>query len=287
MKKYITLFAIILAIPNLNAQFVGDGSSSNPYQIRNKTELENLADSVNTIDNWSSGIHFKVMNNITAPVTKVIGTPLRPFQGNFNGQGYTINLAIDKPSDEYVGLFGNVYYALIENVIIRGFVNGGQAVGGIVGYSRNLTIKNCINTGTVYGNLVVGAIVGLLSFSSTTTDCINTGNITGNGDVGGIVGIIYNYSLIENCINVGSIYGISQTLTDFEDHIGGIAGCIWNNSVISHCANYGHIRGNFGAGGIVRHLGDESITTIKSSFNVGVVEGPEIGTGAIIGSESD
>ena len=152
MKKFIILIAIAIATQIANAQGFGggNGSQANPYLIETKEHLEALADSVNNSDpylyyNWSVGKYFKVMNDITDSVRTVIGNNvnnINRFMGHFDGQGYKITLAIDKSTENYVGLFGTVANssflgvisnATIENVIVDGYVIGYDYVAGIMG----------------------------------------------------------------------------------------------------------------------------------------------------------
>ena len=267
MKTLIYALAIIIATQTINAQFGGgNGTEAEPYQIKTRQHLELLADSVNTGNNWSSGKHFILMNNITEPVTTIIGFVSNgTFQGNFDGQNYTINLAIDMPESDYVGLFGLIHIATIKNIIVNGYGSisgqGHSSVGGIVGFLANTSISNCINNGSISGNEHIGGIVGLLA-NTSISNCINNGSISGNAYIGGIAGTGLNSS-ISNCINIGNITG--------KGHVGGIHGCGGaDGSTINNCVNYGFVKGiDTGVGGINGHY----YKSIRNSINTGVVEG--------------
>ena len=93
----------------------GDGTEYNPYQIYSKAHLEELSivilNSVEygTSNNFSVGKYFILMNDITDSVRIVIGTSKiynlenypdvfysgSSFQGNFDGQGHKITLALN------------------------------------------------------------------------------------------------------------------------------------------------------------------------------------------------
>ncbi|MCL2039173.1 MAG: hypothetical protein FWG85_01945 [Bacteroidetes bacterium] len=284
MKKIIYLIYILIATPIANAQFLGDGTETNPYQIRNKTELEYLADSVNSsapspADNWSKDKYFILINDITAPVTQKIGTTISiSFQGNFDGNNKTIRLDMNYPGESYVGLFGSVDRGTIKNVIIRNTSNvrGNYYVGGICGYAcKYSAISNCINNGEVQGNYYVGGICGEINSGTTISNSINNAKVKGNEGVGGISGFIFE-STIANCMNVESIEG-----NNIVAGIGGFVYGILTSSTIINCSNYGYIKGIVGtAAGIIGY--DNDYSAITNSINTGVVEGGG-GTGGILG----
>ena len=85
------------------------------------------------------------------------------FQGTFNGNGYVIkNLTINRPDEEYVGLFGYTNGANIENVGLENVnVTGGSKVGGLAGTSiTSGEMSNCYATGSVRGEDNVGGLAG-------------------------------------------------------------------------------------------------------------------------------
>jgi hypothetical protein len=274
MKHIKTLLAFALfAFPvsgiSLLAQFGGgDGlTAATAYQIYNKAHLEELSDSVisspsnnsATGYNWSRDKYFKVMNDITGPVTKMIGLPssYRSFQGHFDGQDHTITVNINELF--WVGLFPVIYVGSIKNVAITGSINAIQysLVGGIVGNiitgdiaSGNVKISNCVNSVNINSLLIAtsGGIVGGIG--------VNSSNPTGNSEL-----------IIENCINIGSVKGLDA---------GGILGncdvIIKGVCIVNNCENYGLIVGDsWGAGGIAGNINNK--VTISNCFNGGVVEG--------------
>ncbi|MCL2039533.1 MAG: hypothetical protein FWG85_03785 [Bacteroidetes bacterium] len=276
MKYIIISILFLISVPYLFSFGGGNGSEFSPFEIHTKAHLELLADSVNNsasypTDNWSKDKYFKVMNNITEPVTTFIGTASRPFQGNFDGQNYTITLAIDMPAEYYVGLFGYMRSATIKNVIVNGYVNASDRVGGIAGYASGSSISNCINTGSVSGNNTVGGIAGC-GYNASISNCMNIGNISGDDYVGGIAGEFY--TSISNCMNIGNISG--------KGHVGGINGSSPLLSITTYCVNYGFVKGiDSGVGGINGHLYD----TIENCINTGIVEGEDASvTGPIQGA---
>ena len=88
---------------------VGSGTETDPYQITNLKQLQEMKNDLNA--------NYKIMNDIDAIDSekwfsgrgfKPIGSDANnPFSGNLNGQGYSIsNLYINRPFNKNVGLFG-------------------------------------------------------------------------------------------------------------------------------------------------------------------------------------
>ncbi len=106
---------------------------------------------------WNSGEGFSPLGGSTA----FTGTSRRP--------GLTIsNLTINRPSGQWIGLFGyNGAAATVRNLGFRMSVTGNTATGGVVGENQ-------------------GAITGVYT----------SGSVTSNAGAGGIVG--YNYGALSN-----------------------------------------------------------------------------------------
>ncbi len=318
---------------NLHAQFSGgSGTQADPYQITSRQDMEALADSVNngaidTVTNWSKDKYFKVMNNITDSIRTCIGKSnhyysastdcIYTFQGNFDGQGYKITLAINIPKKEfegeYQGLFGMTYKAEVKNVTIDGYIRGNSSdtgncwTGGIAGLSRLSTISYCINkcTDISVNGVCIGGIVGHME-GGTIDRCQNYSNISA-WSAGGIVGHIqpggYGKDNIIYCDNYGCITAGAGT--------GGIVGLILGfcNRIgacgvhIDNCVNSGTITGvktecdeyeSIVLGGIVGMNSrlikqDIPLLTISNCLNIGSVLGGVADTllevaGGILGS---
>jgi hypothetical protein len=121
-----------------------------------------------------------------------IGTSNDGFAGSFNGQGYEIrDLFINRPNENYVGLFGFVDEGgVIENIgVVNAIVAGKQHVGGLVGDNLG-TMTNSHSSGNVSGDQHIGALVG-----------INEGTVANSH---------YNYNEVlingENIITIGALF---------------------------------------------------------------------------------
>lgn len=135
-----------------------------------------------------------------------IGDVNYPFQGIFDGQGYTVKyIFIDTSADDQ-GLFGHINKgATVKNLGICGIVRAGTNAGGIVGDFNFSTIANCWSACEVAatdGN--AGGLVGGAN-NGTIVNCTSYGGIASPGAYGAIAGyafgttIKYCYYLYGTC----------------------------------------------------------------------------------------
>ena len=179
----------------------GDGSEADPYTLIDIYGLQGVdtlvsasfaldadIDASGTV-NWWDGAGFDP-----------IGDASQVFTGHFDGQDHIISgLVIDRPTQEYAGLFG-VSRGVIENVgLVGGSVTGSLFVGGVVGSNQG-TISNTYNTGDVTGSTVGGGLAGLNY--GMISDSYATGDVIGGSYAGGLVGI--NYADLANVFATGN-----------------------------------------------------------------------------------
>jgi len=196
----------------------GNGTASNPYQISNWTQLNNVR---NYLDK-----NFILTTNLSSATVGYAGVgdnwePISPwcrscsfFAGAFNGNGKTISdLVINKPGVSNVGLFGMNEGGISNLGLINANVTGGNFVGGLAGaswYGGN--INNSYSTGKVNGGKNVGGLVGY--FSSTMNNSYSTAQVTAisiagysaSTGAGGLVG--GNNGTINNSYSTGKVVGI-------------------------------------------------------------------------------
>lgn len=184
-----------------------------------------------------------------------IGNSNTPFKGTFDGRGYTIKgLSINRPEQNYIGLFGYTSGATIKNCkldIVK--IVGQNCVGGFAGYSYNSTFENCETLGGTVGtasgkssvNLFCGGIVG--NGSGSIKNCINNTTpqpraCSSNYDkeyTGGITGNWWN-GTITGCINNAEVTKATSYYLSYYTYYGGITGYA-NNVVITDCTNNGAV----------------------------------------------
>lgn len=219
-------------IPNLNGTY---------YEI---TVPGNIVWMMTTMTNGAAPnltSTYKVINNITINSADVSGNPLEsickttvategPFQGVFDGQGYTITINLSSIiTTNYFGLFGyvgngsltgisisnlNIAYTCNTITYTDGAVSGTSYFGSLVGYCNKATITNCNIT---YSNPVV------ITHSATTT--ILTTN------TGGICGLMGNGSTLSSSTitfnDTASLFcDVTGGNNNIERNVGGICGYI-------------------------------------------------------------
>ena len=241
------------------ADFEGKGTAESPYLIEDVDDLKKLAENVNSGEAYANK-HFQLTANIdlnNEPNWTPIGTIVytgefgrseeRYFKGTFDGDGHQIaNLTITG-RNEYVGLFGYVRNATIQNCNVAGEVSGYNAVGGIVGAVDGKTnnILNCSFQGNVTGNVYVGGIVGQVQNQCEVSSCYAIGTVHGGNDkVGGIAG--EGRGAIKNCYALADVSAGGK-------FVGGIAGDA-SSVTIENCYYSGEVSARGSAGGIVGNV---------------------------------
>ena len=218
------------------------GSMTNPYIIMYRSQLDLLAERVNSGTSYF-GQYFKLEADISYPHTTdwndasstennytAIGTDGHPFQGNFDGDSHTISgIRIYKSgsNDSYQGLFGKV------------------AIDGTV---KDLTLTDA----RITGKNNVGGIVGNLDSYATVQHChvsqtVAIHAVVNNAHHGGIVG--HNDGTISGCTSAAALT-ISDDLTGCNMY-GGIVGQNWIGTVQNCLAIGANVSGNYNAGAIV------------------------------------
>ena len=189
----------------------GEGTATDPYEISNASELQSMRGNlsanytlIGTIEAantsaWNDGAGFEP-----------IGNDSEPFTGTFDGNEQTIQaLAINRSTDDPVGLFGATDEATIErvglvDVDIVGNASVGETafVGGLVG-NMSGTVDNSSITGSINGSDTAGGLVGNLNGS--VTDSYANSSVDGNSTVGGLVGIVATDGTITTSYAVGAV----------------------------------------------------------------------------------
>ena len=179
-----------------------------------------------------------------------IGRSGSDFLTTFEGNGHTVrNLLIDRPSTNYVGLFGYTdWKSDIRNVgLIQVDVEGRTYVGSLVGNNLG-TITACYATGQVSGSTNIGGLVG--SNYSSVRSSYAAARVSGRSAVGGLVGRNLG-TIIDASYATGEVSGRSS--------VGGLVGYEDGNTIRASYAT-GRVSGETYVGGLVGGLGSSTIT---------------------------
>ncbi|XPV82597.1 MAG: MBG domain-containing protein [Halarcobacter sp.] len=244
---------------------------------------------------------YELGSNIDASVTKnwdsgkgfnPIGNNLE-FTGSFDGLGHTIDsLYINRPNQNYVGLFGYTQNSTIKNIGLTNIdITGNYYVGGLVGYNGYSTISNSYASGSVTGSRdSVGGLVGY-NDDSTISNSYASGSVSGDYYVGGLIGCNYDNSSISNSYASGSVsgyyyvgglvgyndtstisnsYASGSVSSESGSFVGGLVGYNDNLSISNSYAS-GSVSGNYYVGGLIGYNYDNS--SISNSYTSGSVSG--------------
>ena len=205
------------------------------------------------------------------------------FKGTFDGQGKTISgLVINRPGEDYVGLFGLVQTGTIKNVGLENVdVVGGKHVGALVGRNQGGSVISDVHeslrysttsSGTVVGKQNVGGLVGANvadtgSFSAgEVRRCLSSVKVfravDGSSEYfGGLVGL--NSGNVVDCIYNGEVLGMNYVggLVGKNDLIGEVVDCGGNYTVWSSSGTH--------VGGVAGH----NVGNIKWTQYKGLVNG--------------
>ena len=241
--------------------FEGAGTESNPYKIKNATDLQNMAAFVQYGNGYESAYYKQTadidlggISNFTpigvSPASGDVPPDGIPFEGTYDGNGYKIkNLTINSSS------YGRALFGYNEGII------------------KGVTLIDGSVTSSSYYN---GSIVAFNGSGALIEDCVNYScAVNSAGPAGGIAGVNYN-GRIERSLNWGKIskYSSCSNINAAGQgkadgwQFGGIAGLVTNAGSVTECANYSDISigGNVHIGGITGWLSSSS-SSDGSSIN--------------------
>jgi filamentous hemagglutinin family protein len=211
---------------------------------------------------WNSGAGF-------AP----IGSISPYFAGVFDGLGHTITgLTINRPAENYVGLFGRTNLATIRNVgLLAGSFSGMQNVGSLIGRADYSTVTGAYATSAVSGgSYYTGGLLGQTYYGSVS-NVYASGNVSGNTYVGGAIGA-NDYCALSEAYATGTVSG--------NRDIGGLSGTNFAGGTITNSFATGNVSGTLNVGGLV---GENYNATISKSYAAGTVSSSSP-VGGLVGS---
>lgn len=217
----------------------GTNSEIDPYPVTDIYQLQHIGDvgeypatyyrlggtidAVETLT-WNDGAGFD----------PIIANKYIFLNGNYNE---IRDLYINRPTEDYVGLFGQLAYAInpiseYKNIWVRdAVITGKNYVGGLCAYTNNRTITNCHFSGTIIGIERVGGVCGSL-YLGELRKCSSFGNIYGESHVGGLIGNSTTTSFYDS-FSSATVFEHPDYIGDTNYH-GGLIG-LPANTMIQHC----------------------------------------------------
>ena len=234
------------------AAWYGDGSATE-YYIGAGAELAYLADLVNSGADLFTGKTITLsadidLYDIDAELEKYMMYPSSSFRspipydgkgwvpiagpyaagsfrGTFDGNGYVVkNLYINRPDDNYQGLFGQLGNGIKNLGVIDINVTGKNYVGGIAGNAGG-AIENCFTMGKVEGIATgvysdgeyIGGIAGRMT--GGISNSYSTADVTGRSIAGGISGTFQDSNPATNTTSE-YLYSTGTVIGNFPDRSG-------------------------------------------------------------------
>jgi len=245
----------------------GAGSSGDPFLIADIYGLQGLLGTRSY-----TPFYYKLAANIDASPTRrwnwngathegfmPIGDSSYYFGGVFDGDYRVISgLWINRPLNDYVGLFGRSIRTIKNVGIENSVVTGHDYVGGLVGANTtggfSSGLYNCYFDGYVSGEVVVGGLAGWnFGTDSLIKNSFSRGAVKGHSDVGGLLGNNSFYAKLYDSYSSASVEGVTF-------NIGGLVG---NGEYIYNCYAVGFV-GGASVGGLVGNY--SASAPIENSF---------------------
>ena len=233
-------------------------------------------------------------------------------EGTFDGQGHEIrDLFINRPDEDFVGLFGSAYGVIKDIGVVNATVTGrgtysySGGVGALVAANAGL-VSNCYSTGNVSGRSSVGGLVG--GNSGLVSNCYSTGNVSGDSCVGGLVGENGALCIVTSSYSTASVSGSAEVGALVGDNAGTVsnsyctgrvtgnyyvAGLVGYNgasgfpAIVTDSYSSANVTGNKYVGGLVGENGflwadEDEDSTVSNSYSAGSVTGDEY-VGGLVG----
>lgn len=260
-----------------DAEFAGgDGTEANPYQVATAEQLNNVRNHLDKYFIQIADIDLGVAPWNQDEGWEPIGTDELPFTGNYDGNNKTIsNLKIERPEQNYVGLFGKNEGSISSVSLLDINVSGYGYVGGLIGENFSGIVVGNNVSGTVIGGVSgIGGLIGFSVDASQVTGCYSAGSVSAPDGhyVGGLMGASYDSAVSES-------YSTS-TVVGGEYYIAGLVGSNYN-STIARCFATGDVTGSNAVGGLV---GDSLYGgKIIDSYATGSVTGSADKVGGLVG----
>ena len=250
---YTAAALLLLFVGQASAFAGGNGTASNPYEISNVDQLQNMSSDLDA--------HYELVSDINASETRNWnnGKGFDPigenydnrFNGSFDGRGHIIDgLFINRSSTEWVGLFGYTDRAPITRVGVTDVnFTGSRGIGAIAALSDH-KISKVYSTGIIKSSNNPGYIGGVVGQSS--------------GDSNQNRGFKNSYSLVDIDVDEG-------------DDVAGLAG--YSSGDITNTYTAGTVPDDIYGGGLVGFTEGGTVSSSYWDINNSGDPGSIVGTG--------
>lgn len=240
-------FSIFAKSPNLlctgvtgSAFTSGDGTLANPYLVCNPLQFATIGSNATLLNqNFTLGADL----NFNGIAFQMIGTQATPFQGKFNGNGYTLS-SITLPADATTpAIFPHIKNAAINNLFINGLTSTSlqSPAGGLAALSEGSTLTNIrISNLNIKGSDYSGGLIGNAQ-SSIISRCSVQGIIHqtfGTDGGAGFIGYAYQSQISSSVSHVNLVQ--ADTSSFGVSDVGGLFGLV-GESTVTDCYADGNI----------------------------------------------
>ena len=195
--------------------FPGSGTEADPYLIYSAADLQGV----------SKQGYYKVMNDIDLTSWISANSPTKGWVSigrsgteatYIDGDGHTIKGLWINTTEDYTGLFSNFNNGTIKNLTVEVAsgkkVKGGNYTGILVGRNANGTIQNVVVKGDVEGTVNVGGVIGYSDTNTLNTVSFNgkVTSSTANAYLGGLAGYANN-NTVSSCRLESTVNGTGNT----------------------------------------------------------------------------
>ncbi|MCR5418234.1 MAG: DUF6273 domain-containing protein [Lachnospiraceae bacterium] len=197
----------------------GEGTRGAPYLIGSIEDWETFSVWIEN-EKEKRDKHYKLTADLSG-VSIMIGTQAYPFEGCFDGDGHTLDLAICDTENQGAAPFHYIDGATIQYIRTTGTVSGNLHCAGLAGFALNG--PNIIRSSIVEARIDCiggahshcGGILGHAKSGATTIeDCLFSGVISGASQQTGVFfgwydNTSYYHLLLRNCLEDGTYINAS------------------------------------------------------------------------------
>ncbi len=228
--------------------FEGNGTTESPYLIKSARQLNNMAKYFNAGDESMKGKYFKQGANILyAKLMENYFTPVKLFDGHFDGNGYVIseinlNKSGTEPTDDVAMFIRIAEGSTLKNITIANSTFTGRSAAALVHtVDVTATIDNChlLKDVSVCSNYhAAGGIAAYMTAGNpSVTNCSSQASVTANQSyAGGVVGMLLSGS-VTNSVYLGNSVeaglGKSKSCVVSVNNGGTIENCYYTDPTLS------------------------------------------------------